>query len=273
MKTLSPKKFSILGCGWLGLPLAQHLIQKKHLVKGSTTSPEKLAFLEKNGITPSIIKIENNKTNSNLTDFLTSDILVIDVPFGKQKENFKAYKQLAFAVENSSIKKIIFISSTSVYSDTNSEVTESATFEINPAKKVLVDLENLFLNHPGFETTILRFSGLIGGTRNPGNFFKEGRIVQNGLAPINLIHLEDCIEIIRRVAEGSFGGEIFNASADTHPTRKEFYTAATLLQNKTPATFIENIEFSYKIISNDKLKRKLNYTFLYSDLMAMVKIE
>ncbi len=273
MKTLSPKKFSILGCGWLGLPLAQHLILNNHQVKGSTTSHEKIDLLEKNGIAPSIINIENNQVNSNLSSFLSTDILVIDVPFGKQKENFEAYKQLALDVEKSSIKKVIFISSTSVYSDTNSVITEDSSFEINPAKKVLIGLENLFLNHSGFETTVLRFSGLIGGTRNPGNFFKEDRVVKNGLAPINLIHLDDCIEIIKLLAEAEFKGDIFNACADSHPTRKEFYTAATLIQNKIPATFIENKEFSYKIISNQKLKRKLNYTFIYSDLMEMVKIE
>ncbi|MEZ7854793.1 MAG: SDR family NAD(P)-dependent oxidoreductase, partial [Cyclobacteriaceae bacterium] len=29
---------SILGCGWLGLPLARQLVQQGHQIKGSTTS-------------------------------------------------------------------------------------------------------------------------------------------------------------------------------------------------------------------------------------------
>jgi 3-hydroxyisobutyrate dehydrogenase-like beta-hydroxyacid dehydrogenase len=32
------KSISILGCGWLGVPLAKHLIQKGFSVKGSVTS-------------------------------------------------------------------------------------------------------------------------------------------------------------------------------------------------------------------------------------------
>lgn len=264
-------KYSILGCGWLGFPLAQLFIKNGHSVKGSTTTSHKIQILEENGIEASILKIENNLVNKNIETFLASDVLIIDVPFGKQKENFLAYKKLALSIQKSSIKKIIFISSTSVYTDSNSVVTENSPFEINQAKKILVDLENLFLNHEGFQTTIIRFAGLIGGSRNPGNFFKEGRVVKNGLAPINLIHLKDCLEIIKLISEGNFDKEIFNAAADSHPTRKEFYTAATLLQNKTPATFLDNNDFTFKIISNEKLKKALNYTFIYSDLMDLVK--
>ena len=271
MKTLSPKKYSILGCGWLGLPLAEHFMQNNHTVHGSTTSAEKLALLEDKGIVPFLLRIENNGTPKELENFLMSAVLIISVPFGKQKEHFEAYRKLAMAVQNFPIEKVIFISSTSVYSDTNAVVTEDITFEINPAKKILVDLENLFLQHKGFETTVIRFSGLIGGSRNPGNFFKEGRTVQNGLAPINLIHLEDCIEIIKRVAEGNFGGEIFNAAADSHPTRKEFYTSATIKAGKTPATFVENEDFRYKIISNEKLKKMLGYEFIHGDLKKLVR--
>ena len=43
-------KISILGCGWLGLPLAKSLLKKKHELKTSTTSPEKMEKLENLGL-------------------------------------------------------------------------------------------------------------------------------------------------------------------------------------------------------------------------------
>ena len=260
-------KYSILGCGWLGFPLAQHLVENKNTVYGSTTSIEKLELFSKSSITPFLIQINNNKIEGEIKRFLESDTLIIDVPFGKQRENFKGYQKLALLIEKSSVQKVVFISSTSVYSDTNGIVTESDAFIINPAKKILVDLENLFLNHNGFKTTVIRFSGLIGGTRNPGNFFKEGRVVKNGLAPINLIHLDDCIEIIHKISTANLQGEIFNACADSHPTRKEFYTAASNLIGNVPAKFLNNADFCYKIISNKKLKKKFAYKFKYPDLL------
>ena len=48
-------KISILGCGWLGLPLAKALIGNGFSVKGSTTSYEKISGLEQGGITTFLI--------------------------------------------------------------------------------------------------------------------------------------------------------------------------------------------------------------------------
>ena len=40
---------SLLGCGYLGFPLAIELIKKGYYVKGSTTTPTKLQQLKKTG--------------------------------------------------------------------------------------------------------------------------------------------------------------------------------------------------------------------------------
>ena len=50
-------KISILGCGWLGLPLAKALVNNDYLVSGSTTSEEKIAVLEKAKIEPFLLAI------------------------------------------------------------------------------------------------------------------------------------------------------------------------------------------------------------------------
>jgi UDP-glucose 6-dehydrogenase len=38
-------KISIVGCGWLGLPLGEKLAKSGHQVFGSTTSVEKIATI------------------------------------------------------------------------------------------------------------------------------------------------------------------------------------------------------------------------------------
>ena len=40
------KRVSVLGCGWLGKPLAISLLDEGYSVKGSTTSEDKLELLE-----------------------------------------------------------------------------------------------------------------------------------------------------------------------------------------------------------------------------------
>ena len=59
------KRISILGSGWLGLPLAQALLKEKHSIKGSTTSESKLDPLKSEGISPYLIKVlENGPTGA-----------------------------------------------------------------------------------------------------------------------------------------------------------------------------------------------------------------
>ena len=74
-------QISILGCGWLGLPLAEALIKNGFSVKGSTTSSSKLAHLEKLGILPFLIALQPNAIAGDITTFLKgSEIVIIDIP-------------------------------------------------------------------------------------------------------------------------------------------------------------------------------------------------
>ena len=77
------EKIAILGCGWLGLPLAKSLLSKGYKVKGSTTSESKLEVLKNAGISPFQIQLEAHQIIGNIEDFLKeTDVLVIDLPLG-----------------------------------------------------------------------------------------------------------------------------------------------------------------------------------------------
>ena len=85
------KKISILGCGWLGLPLAKTLIEKGNSVKGSTTSIEKIIILKELEIEPYTISLSANEIKGNINSFLDqSEVLIINIPpklRGSNKEN------------------------------------------------------------------------------------------------------------------------------------------------------------------------------------------
>ena len=73
-------QISILGCGWLGLPLAKDLVKNGLLVKCSTTSSSKLAHIEKLGVLPFLMELQPNAIAGDITTFLKgSEILIIDV--------------------------------------------------------------------------------------------------------------------------------------------------------------------------------------------------
>ena len=129
-------------------------------------------------------------------------------------------------------------------------------------------IENWLQTQTDLNVTILRFSGLVGGDRKAGRFLAGKKNVPNGTRPVNLIHRKDCIRIIFEILRQERWQEVFNAAADGHPSRQEFYIHQALKLNLQPPSFATPDEkLEGKIISNVKLKEMLGYTFQYPDPM------
>lgn len=259
------KTISILGCGWLGLPLAEFLLTKGFTVKGSVSRAEKIQLLQQKGIIPWQIQITDTEiTGENLPGFLASEILVINFPPARREDIITYHTaqmtHLIEAINKSSVRYVLFVSSTSVYPELNRPITEQDTFE--PTKgsgKALIAVEQLLSAQTSFKTTILRFAGLIGYDRKPGRFLSGKKNVEDG--PVNVIHQDDCILLINEIIQQAVWGEVFNACSDMHPTRKEFYTLAAEKIGLPVPEF--NNSASYKIINSDKIKSRLGYSFKY----------
>lgn len=264
---------SILGCGWLGFPLAVELIKEGKSVNGSTTSLDKIDSLKRHGINPFLIDLRSDDFTSELVTFLKSDLIIIAIPprVKAQNDYYNQISNLIPFVENSTVKKVIFISSTSVYSNTNTELTEEFQGVPDSASgKVLLEVEKLLQQNKEFDTTILRMAGLYGLDRKPGRFLAGKKELKNRDGAVNLIHQDDCIGIISKIIEKNVWNEVFNCSSDKHPSRKEFYSKAALTLGLKPPEFLDNSLSSYKIISNLKLKRILDYQFKHPDPMELI---
>lgn len=267
---------SILGCGWLGLPLAQHLIENGFVVKGSSISVENLDALKQKGILPFQVQItDTNIISDNLNEFLNADILIINIP-PERRADIQQYHKAQFELliselRKSSIKQVLFVGSTSVYPTFNREVFEDETAEPTKASgKALQQVEQMLKAQTNFSTTVVRFAGLIGYDRLPGRFLAGKTNVQNGNAPINVIHQDDCIELITQIICQNAWGEIFNACADEHPTRKQFYTLAAKKIGLEIPSFAVETENDFKIINSNKIKRHLGYSFKYPDPLMLI---
>ncbi len=275
------KQISLLGCGWLGLPLAKTLIENGFSVKGSTTSMNKLLILEENKIEPFLISLFEDKIEGDITGFLkNSEVLVIDIPPGLRSSTSASFvakiQTLVTQIEKSEIKKVLFVSSTSVYEDveifsTPLEVTEETpTNPETESGKQLVEVENLLLSNPNFNTIILRFGGLIGEDRHPIKYLAGKENVENPDGPINFIHQEDCIGIILEILEQLLDSArsdnktdkiIFNAVAPQHPTREEYYHKKAKNMNLPLPIFAKNTASKGKIINSAKIETVLSYIF------------
>ena len=264
-------KISILGCGWLGLPLAKKLIEKGHSVNGSTTSENKLSILVNAGIKPFLVTLESESVSESITDFLVeSEILIIDIP-PKLRGNIEETPRKIFVekietliplIEKSSVKKVLFISSTSVYGDENGLITEETipNPETESGKQLLLT-ETILRKNENFETTILRFGGLIGEDRHPVTSLSGKENIANPDAPVNLIHQNDCIGIIEAIVNQSKWNEVFNAVAPFHPTREDYYTQKAKEKNLILPKFSPEKSNIKKTISSEKIEKSLNYRF------------
>ena len=266
---------SVIGCGWLGLPLAEALIINGYRVKGSTTSPGKLVNLKNKGIDPYLVHF-GDEPSANAVELLACDVLIINVPPASRTEDGPANYQLMAdfftqRIPQSSIRKVILISSTSVYSERNSLVSEADRPEPDsPAGKLLLAVEDQFLVIPYTNVIVLRAAGLVGPQRHPGRFFKNKTDIPNGLAPINLVHRDDVIGIILSLIKDENARGIYHACSPAHPVKQDFYgLAAEVLGENIPGFVPEKI--NWKIISGFRVSDELNYPFIYPDLVYWLK--
>lgn len=253
------QQISILGCGWLGLTLAQSLINTGFAVKGSTTSPAKIGFLKEIGIQPFLIALHSGSIEGDIVSFLCgSEIAVIDIPPKLRGENRESFidkiKTLIPYIEASGIKKVMFASSTAVYADTNTIVTEDTPAQPETESgKQLLEAEKLLQANANFKTTVLRFGGLVGEDRQPVKYMAGKENLENPDGPVNLIHQKDCIGIMLKIIEKEIWGEIFNAVAPYHPSREEHYTKEATALNLPLPKFSHDKPSIGKTVSSQKL--------------------
>ena len=261
------KNISILGCGWLGKALGLALHQHGFEVAGSTTQESKVHELRFLGIKPYVLQLTPAVQGENANEFFKTDCLIISIPPKLRSGSSEIYvaqlEEVASIIRSEKIEHVIFISSTAVYADRNRVVTE----EDADANSPLLLAEDI-IREACSNTTVIRFAGLVGPGRHPGKFLAGKKDVAGGSNPVNIIHQSDCVAIIIKIIQQHCWGEVFNATADMHPTKNDFYTHAARQLKLEPPQFSTEAA-GFKIISTEKVKHVLAYEFQYPDPMEM----
>ncbi|GAB3330989.1 SDR family oxidoreductase [Marivirga atlantica] len=259
------KNISILGCGWLGLPLASHFCNKGFEVKGSTTSADKFSQIQEVGAQAYLVDLPHSFEVGFLKD---ADIIIINIPPQTRKKGKDFHKACIEQIipHIASNTKIIYVSATSVYPDLNQPIDESIPVDKDSERaQALWQAENLLKENCPDQTCILRFGGLLGYDRIPGKYF-AGKEVDTPDERVNYIHRDDAIGIISRLVEDKFDVDIYNGVAPLHPTKKEVY-----LNNAEQFKFDDPIfepkanQLKNRYIDSQKVVSKLGYSFIYPD--------
>jgi nucleoside-diphosphate-sugar epimerase len=245
-------KITVIGCGWLGLPLSENLISNGYSVYGSTTSFSKLNSLVSKGIHAFIYSVENQfKIDDRVND---SEIVIVNFPPSKSPNYAKQVEELLN--QFSADTKVIFTSSTGVYEEVDAIVDEKGKVNENHPVR-LAEKVVLSSNRP---YCILRLSGLIGAGRHPIHFLQGRENVSGGDVPVNLVHLKDVIEAIGAIIAGNKWSCIYNVSYPSHPAKKEYYPMmAKMIGLKAPFYLEDNT--TGKEIDGNLLTNELDFSY------------
>jgi nucleoside-diphosphate-sugar epimerase len=260
------KNVSILGCGWLGLPLAGLLAQKGYNVKGSSTSPNKIPLIQQAGAQAYTLSLAPNLVADSPQQFLDCDLLIINIPpkitsLGAEHHILQIQSLIA-AMHSKPL--VMYVSSTSVYDNVpehkpNKTVTEAIT--VDPSS-TLARTEKL-LQETFANTTILRLAGLMGYERYPAKYY-SGKPMAHWDTPVNYIHRNDATAIIATVIEQNLYGHTYNICAPLHPTRRQVIEQNCLQMNiEAPIYTVQPQHEAYKIINTQKFDLASQYQYQY----------
>lgn len=277
----------IVGCGYVGLPLAVELAKQGHEVFGLQRSTSAAAALQAAGVKPLQADITRPDTVTKLPRDYDWVVNCVASGGGDANEYRQLYLQgmknlIAWLapIPGTDRPRLVYTSSTGVYGQNDGSLVDetSPTEPATETAKVLVETENFLLaagREKKFPAMILRAAGIYGPER--GYLLKqflrgEARIEGTGSRTLNMIHRTDLVRAIIAALKVGQAGEIYNAVDDEPVTQLEFFTwlAAKLSQPLPPAISEDAATprkrgLTNKRISNRKLRAELSFTFKYPD--------
>ena len=235
---------SILGCGWLGRPLAERLVAAGHAVRGSTRTAARLSELAALGVDARRLDLDTADAGE-LAAFAQGDALVVSVPPGGVADDAAAMRRVGDAARSAGVRRVVFTSSTSVYPDPPRVVTEADAgptdaLPLRRSGPAVWAAENALRATVGDRLVVLRLGGLVGRDRQPARFLAGRRGVPRPRAPVNLVHQRDAVRAIERALDEALAPGAYSVVAPEHPSREAYYTAEATRLGLAPPHFAED---------------------------------
>ena len=259
----------MVGCGWLGEPLAIALHACGHYVVGTTTTPAKAERLQRAGIAAHVLDL-NTSLSDELIGVLTAcDRLFVSVPPGRGYADvvtrYPSWMRKLLAADNGTARWI-FTSSTGVYGRARGWVDEQTPpCPERDSPRAVLAAEQVLRASLGARLTVLRLAGLAGGDREPGRWLAGRRGLPNGDAPVNLIHRDDVVALgIAALEAVGSPAACYNVCADLHPPKAAYYRTRARRLELEPPTFLPG-GGNGKRIANTRVKTDFAYRLKWPD--------
>ncbi|MFM9984553.1 MAG: NAD(P)-binding domain-containing protein [Flavobacteriales bacterium] len=251
------KKYLIIGCGWLGKPLALRLLSKGDEVWATTSSRLKMDELTSMGVRAVFMDFMHEMSQFDAliqTDF---DSIIITVPPGSREvlQCLDLHKRIVEIAGRLQSDHWVYCSSTSVYDKEEGMLIEK---DANPST-LIGKLESLYRNSSP-NVAILRFGGLIGKDRNPVVYLAKKDKFEKPMAFVNFTTIYEAIDSIEIALEQKLS-ETYNVVNTDHPYRYEYYSLEAEKRGLTLPIADTTDVSQGKLISSEFFERTTGYTF------------
>ncbi len=269
MTTPPTQRIAIIGCGYVGLAVGQKLAAIGHDVAATTTSQSRMDELQQVGMTPHRIELkEADKLHDLLAD---RDAAILTYGAGRNGDYKRVYVQgarsIVEAVSSSSLRRIIYTSSTRVYGQNDGDWVDetSPTTSSDEKGQLLVEAERVLLNgisnaqRQSVDVSVLRLGGIHGPLRelSPRILILAEQTRDDGQAYINLIHLDDIVTVMTKLLPVNHHG-LLNVTSDNPQTRRQLYDTIIAGAKLKPIQWTDNDQPTQgKKVSNERVKNLL----------------
>jgi nucleoside-diphosphate-sugar epimerase len=268
-------KIGIIGAGWLGKAFAKSLVEQyRHVWVTCRTdfASEALRLLTLN-----VETFHLGQDIQSLNLYQQCDCYLVNIPFSKRTASQREYQQdmeqVFSGLLQDSAKRLIFISTTSVYGN-KSQIVDIDT-ELTPetvSAKVHVHLEAYLTRHWPKQVAIVRLAGLAGEDRHPITALCKKGEVNKANWPVNLVYRDDVISALQAVIDHSLWGQCFVLSSLEHPSKAEYYRWAAEQLNLPVPTMSYDDTHSGKTIDGLSSWRKLGVSPRYASPYDMLSL-
>jgi nucleoside-diphosphate-sugar epimerase len=244
----SIKRIGIIGLGWLGAPLAQHLSKQSHTVWGTIRSNEKAKDLSMDRALEVCVWSHIDGSQSLKDKLASTDVLIITLPPNKLEGNSYSETIEHLLELCSEDCRFIYTSSVGIYPAKAGEYNEDTEVDFSSP---LYSAEQVFRQKAPEASAILRLGGLIGGKRHPVHFLVK-KTNSDPLGRVHLIQRDDIIQIIGKIIENERFGKTWNLISPEVWSREEYYNAVAQNLGLPKVKFSEERTYvtDRKIISN-----------------------
>ena len=219
---------SIVGCGWVGKALKEHIQDTFN------------------------VRCSDRETLFTDDTFYTTDFLLIALPPKNNYETILTHMLTQISVD----VKVILLSSTSVYTQTQGSVNEEDSL-YQESIPFMLTMEKYFKqSHPN--TLTLRLGGLMGYERISGKYTAGKTLETNTYT--NYVHRDDVVEVISAFLTTDFIAEVFNVVCPVYIGKKEVFDKNANKFGFEKTMFLDE-KIKGKTVSSTKLQKYLNYSF------------